>query len=75
MNRLVTITLTALLLAPLAGLSAADGLVVYPRVPRLAASEHYKVRVRPARDGSTWRSSNSQFGRVTPNRVRAPGLS
>jgi hypothetical protein len=34
---------------------AADGLVVYPPVPGLAASEHYQVRVRPARDGGEWR--------------------
>ncbi len=63
MNRLRTITLTALLLAPLAGLSAADGLVVSPPVPRLAASEHYKVRVRPASDGSTWQSAFACYAR------------
>ena len=57
MNRLTTITLTALLLAPLAELSAAEGLVVYPAVPMLAASEHYKVRVRAATDGSEWQSA------------------
>ena len=49
--------LTALLLVPLAGLSATDGLVVYPPVPGLAASEHYKVRVRSANDGSEWQSA------------------
>jgi hypothetical protein len=49
--------LTALLLAPLAGLSAADGLVVYPPVPGLAASAHYSVRVRPAGDGGAWQSA------------------
>ena len=61
MNRLTNITLTALLLAPLAGLTAADGsadgLVVYPPVPGLAASAHYQVRVRTASDGSQWQSA------------------
>ena len=37
--------------------SHADGLVVYPPVPGLAASEHYKVRVRPAGDGGEWQSA------------------
>ena len=32
-------------------------MVVYPPVPGLAASEHYKVRVRQAADGSEWRSA------------------
>lgn len=41
-----------LLLASLTGLSAADSLVVYPPVPGLAASEHYKVRVRAAGERS-----------------------
>ena len=49
--------LAVLLLAPLAGLSAADGLVVYPPVPGLAASEHYKVRVRSASDDSEWQNA------------------
>jgi hypothetical protein len=49
--------LTVLLLTSLAGLSAADGLVVYPTVPVLAASEHYTVRVRAATDGSEWQSA------------------
>ena len=57
MKPLTTVCLTTLLLAPLAGLSAADGLVVYPPVPGLAASEHYKVRVRSASDGSDWQSA------------------
>jgi hypothetical protein len=57
MNQLTTITLAVLLLIPLAGLSAADGLVVYPPVPGLAASEHYTVRVRSASDGSEWQSA------------------
>jgi hypothetical protein len=56
-----TFILTALLLARLAELSpaegAADGLVVYPPVPGLAASEHYTVRVRAATDGSAWKSA------------------
>jgi hypothetical protein len=53
--------LIALLLAPLAGLSATDGstdgLVVYPPVPGLAASEHYKVRVRSVGDSNEWQSA------------------
>ena len=36
---------------------AADELVVYPPVPGLAASEHYKVRVRSVSDSSGWRSA------------------
>jgi len=56
MKRTLTTLLTTVLLAPLAGLSAADGLVVYRPVPGLAASEHYKVRVRSASDGNEWRS-------------------
>jgi hypothetical protein len=36
---------------------AADELVVYPPVPGLAASEHYKVRVRPAGNGAEWQSA------------------
>lgn len=34
-----------------------DGLLVYPPVPGLAASEHYSVRVRPAGGESPWRSA------------------
>ncbi len=49
--------LAALLLASLAGMVAADGLVVYPAVPGLAASGHYKVRVRSASNGSQWQSA------------------
>jgi hypothetical protein len=49
--------LTVLLLAPLVAFSAADGLVVYPPVPGLAASAHYQVRVRPASNGSEWWSA------------------
>ena len=36
---------------------AADDLVVYPPVPGLAASEHYKVKVRSAKTGSEWQSA------------------
>lgn len=50
------IFLTALLLASQAMARAADALVVYPPVPGLAASEHYRVRVRPAVDGEAWQS-------------------
>ena len=42
-------------------LSAADKLVVYPPVPGLAASEHYKVRVRPAREDS-WEAAFRHVG-------------
>jgi hypothetical protein len=49
--------LAALLLAPLAGLSAEGGLFVYPPVPGLAPSEHYKVRVRPAGDAGGWQDA------------------
>jgi hypothetical protein len=53
----LTTLIAALLLSSLAGLSGADGLVVYPPVPGLAALEHYKVRVRAATDGSGWQSA------------------
>ena len=46
-----------IIIALLAGFSAASGLVVYPPVPGLAPSEHYQVRVRPAGDGSDWQSA------------------
>lgn len=48
-------TLGAFILLPLA--QAAEGLVVYPPVPGLAASEHYQMRVRAAADGSEWQSA------------------
>lgn len=35
----------------------AEDLVVYPPVPGLASSEHYKVRVRSAKEGSEWRNA------------------
>lgn len=41
-----------LMFFPLAGLEAAEGLLVYPPVPGLAASEHYVVRVRAG--GGDW---------------------
>ena len=46
--------LSAMLLTRLATMFAADGLVIYPPVPGLAASEHYTVRVRVATEGSEW---------------------
>ncbi|MFC5457686.1 endo-polygalacturonase [Prosthecobacter fluviatilis] len=49
------IALTALLLAPFFLLHAGDDLVVYPPVPGLAASEHYRVRVRAV--GGEWKSA------------------
>jgi hypothetical protein len=60
MNGTITPTLTllaALLLASQSVARAADELVVYPPVPGLAASEHYKVRVRSASDGREWQSA------------------
>ena len=55
-NHILTF-IAALLLASQSVTHAADELVVYPPVPGLAASEHYKVRVRSAGDGSEWRSA------------------
>ena len=49
--------LAALLLASQLVARADDGLVVYPPVPGLAASDHYQVWVRPAREGSKWQSA------------------
>ena len=48
---------TVLLLASQSVAQAADELVVYPPVPGLAASEHYTMRVRPAREDSKWQSA------------------
>lgn len=36
---------------------AADDLAVYPRVPRQAVSEHYTVRISPAKNGTKWRNA------------------
>ena len=49
--------LIALLLASQSVACVADELVVYPPVPGLAASAHYKVRVRSASDGGEWQSA------------------
>jgi hypothetical protein len=49
--------LTALLFPVLIDLSSAEDLTVYPPVPGLAASEHYKVRVRAVADGAVWQSA------------------
>jgi hypothetical protein len=46
--------LTASLLGGMFGAQASTGLVVYPPVPGLAASEQYQVRVRPARNEGEW---------------------
>jgi hypothetical protein len=51
------ILITALLFASQSVVRAANDLVVYPPVAGLAASEHYKVRVRSARDGSKWQKA------------------
>jgi hypothetical protein len=49
--------LAVLLLATMSLASAASGLLVYPAVPGLAASAHYKVRIRSAADGSEWQNA------------------
>ena len=48
-----SLLLSLLLLVGQAGLVTGDGLVVYPPVPGLAASDHYTIRVRPA-GGGDW---------------------
>ena len=48
---------TILFRAFLFAVHGADELVVYPPVPGLAASEHYKVRVRAAVDGGIWQDA------------------
>ena len=53
----LTTLLISLLLASQLVARADDELVVYPSVPGLAASAHYKVRVRSAGDGREWRSA------------------
>ncbi|WP_206294403.1 glycoside hydrolase family protein [Humisphaera borealis] len=51
-------TLLAILLFALHSPAGADdGLVVYPPVPGLAASGHYKVRIRPVRPGGEWQTA------------------
>ena len=55
--RIILTLFTALLLAFQSVLHAASEVVVYPSVPGLAASEHYKVRVRPAHDGGEWQNA------------------
>ncbi len=49
------LTMCILLVGTAPSVFAADAeLVVYPSVPGLAASEHYKVRVRSCGDGTEW---------------------
>lgn len=55
--RFLLVQLGSLALALWPAALAADDLVVYPAVPGLAASSHFKVRVRPAGDGGTWRDA------------------
>ena len=52
-----TAGIISLLITTLAGVSLADGLIVYPPVPGLDASGHFKVRVRPASEGGEWQSA------------------
>ncbi len=49
--------LFTLLLTLSQGTFAAGQLLVYPPVPGLAASEHYRVRVRAAADGEKWQDA------------------
>ena len=56
-THIVFLTWLAAWIAPLSVAVGADELVVYPSVPGLAASEHYQVRVRSARDGGEWQSA------------------
>ncbi len=56
MKALLAILITLLWVSQPAAL-ADDDLVIYPPVPGLAASEHYKVRIRPAKDGGEWQSA------------------
>jgi hypothetical protein len=49
--------LAAMLLVSQSEARAADELIMYPPVPGLAASGHYKVRVRPTGAGGKWRSA------------------
>ena len=51
------LALHAALLLAWSSVAHADELVVYPPVPGLAASGHYKVRVRSTAAGSEWRST------------------
>ncbi len=55
--KIISLKWVLVLLALLSIASADDGLVVYRPVPGLAASPHYKVRVRPALDGGEWQSA------------------
>jgi len=53
-----TLTLLTVLLVASQSLARGDDkLVVYPPVPGLAASDHYKVRVRSVGDGSEWQNA------------------
>ena len=56
MKQLITLSISVLLLEA-SSVAAAAEVVVYPPVPGLAASEHYKVRVRAAAEGSEWQSA------------------
>ena len=56
MKPVVTLFIALLLVAQSVA-RADDELVVYPLVPGLAASEHYSVRVRSAKEGSEWQSA------------------
>ncbi len=49
--------LIALSLALISAVALADDLTVYPPVPGLEASLHYRVRIRPSSDGDTWREA------------------
>lgn len=55
--KLASILGSVLLLISGHGACAADRLRVYPPVPGLAASEHYKIRVRATGEGEKWQDA------------------
>jgi hypothetical protein len=77
MKKMRTLLLSTLLLAPLSGVSAADGLTVYPPVKDPNGSTHcesrqYKVRVREDRPGSPWKDA---YAMRTISKTAQPGQS
>jgi hypothetical protein len=49
--------LTAFGLALICATALAADLTIYPPVPGLAASSHYRFRIRPSSDGGTWKEA------------------
>ena len=64
---------TAVLLAGMAVTHAGDGLVVYPPVPGLAASEHYAIRVRSLLARGEWQPVFAWETRCKPIEPRSDG--